>query len=469
MSNITNLETNTNGADSRGIINTNFDNLNDDKLEKSGGTLTGQISFSGTTHAGVKLNSLTTTQRDALTASNGMTIYNSTTNQVESYENGSWVGKTGASDATSSIKGLVEIATSTEIDNGTATGGTGAGLSVSPDQLALSKYSSQLPTSDQKAALVGQSGTAVSASNKLLDAATSTATPTASKIPIADGDGKLDDDWMNFKYGGTGADGALAITTGATNIDLGGLAYVVKNYTSISITGDGSLTFSNPHANGTIIVLKSQGNVTLTSSANPIIDLRLLGSAKVSTASANGANGNGSILVSFAGNGSASAVGTGGTGRFVGLTNGGISSKSINLLTGASGGATAQGSATYSFGGAGGGALYLECGGAFSGNSTINSSGQAGGAGQTGIGSATRYGAGGGGSNTTGGTGSSDTGTSGAGGGGGGGGSIVILYETLTANTMTLTVSGGAGGSGTGNGGSGGAGVSYIGANTEFR
>lgn len=34
---------------------------------------------------------LTTTQRDALTPSNGMFIYNATTNQFEGYENGGWV------------------------------------------------------------------------------------------------------------------------------------------------------------------------------------------------------------------------------------------------------------------------------------------------------------------------------------------------------------------------------------------
>jgi hypothetical protein len=33
---------------------------------------------------------LTTTQRDALTATNGMIIYNTTTTQVECYENGAW-------------------------------------------------------------------------------------------------------------------------------------------------------------------------------------------------------------------------------------------------------------------------------------------------------------------------------------------------------------------------------------------
>lgn len=41
----------------------------------------------------LQLPSLTTAQRNALTAVNGMKIYNSTTNQVESYENGSWVAE----------------------------------------------------------------------------------------------------------------------------------------------------------------------------------------------------------------------------------------------------------------------------------------------------------------------------------------------------------------------------------------
>jgi hypothetical protein len=38
----------------------------DGKLALAGGTMTGQLNFSGTTHAGIKLISLTTTQRDAL-------------------------------------------------------------------------------------------------------------------------------------------------------------------------------------------------------------------------------------------------------------------------------------------------------------------------------------------------------------------------------------------------------------------
>ena len=38
----------------------------------------------------VQFGSLTTTQRDALTAANGMVIYNSTLNKFQGYENGTW-------------------------------------------------------------------------------------------------------------------------------------------------------------------------------------------------------------------------------------------------------------------------------------------------------------------------------------------------------------------------------------------
>ena len=61
------------------------------KLAVAGGTMTGQLNFSGTTHAGIKLLSLTTVQRDALTAANGMLIYNTTTATMQKYEAGAWV------------------------------------------------------------------------------------------------------------------------------------------------------------------------------------------------------------------------------------------------------------------------------------------------------------------------------------------------------------------------------------------
>jgi hypothetical protein len=117
------------------------------------------------------------------------------------------------------------------------------------------------------------------------------------------GDGTFSTVSNTQKFGGTGADGALTITSGTTNIDLLGAQIVTKNYTSISITGTGALTFTNPNASGTIIIFKSQGNVTLTSSATPNIDLRLLGSIHgvADTGSGRGGRGGGCLYVECAG------------------------------------------------------------------------------------------------------------------------------------------------------------------------
>src|SRR5271170_962170 len=73
------------------------------------------------------------------------------------------------------------------------------------------------------------------------------------------------------KFGGTGADGALSISSGTTTIGLSSANALVKNYSSISITGTGDLTFSSPSSNGAGATLKSTGAVTLTSSATALI------------------------------------------------------------------------------------------------------------------------------------------------------------------------------------------------------
>lgn len=38
----------------------------------------------------LRVANLTTTERNALTAANGMVIYNTTTNKMQAYENGAW-------------------------------------------------------------------------------------------------------------------------------------------------------------------------------------------------------------------------------------------------------------------------------------------------------------------------------------------------------------------------------------------
>lgn len=67
------------------------------KVLKTGDTMSGLLQFSGTTHAGLKLLSLTTAQRDALTPAVGMMIYNTTLVNGQMYAGTAWanLGVTG--------------------------------------------------------------------------------------------------------------------------------------------------------------------------------------------------------------------------------------------------------------------------------------------------------------------------------------------------------------------------------------
>lgn len=279
------------------------------------------------------------------------------------------------------------------------------------------------------------------------------------------------------KFGGTGADGALSVTSGTTSIDLGGLAVVTKNYTSISITGSGAIDFTNPHASGSIVILKSQGNVTLTSSATPMIST--VGDGATGGSHAGGGGNGTSGTASFTwndmtinlGSGASDDDGGGGGGSYYNAGSNGSGAspgtggaalrtlvhasqftpfcKAVKLWAGGGGGEGASNTGSGDItgnGGNGGGGLYIECGGYF--NFTTASGISVAGAPGT----------------------NASSGNSG-GGGGGGAGSCVILYNNLTANTGTITVSGGAAGTATGTGSAGGAGAtgnSYVGANVDF-
>jgi len=219
--------------------------------------------------------------------------------------------------------------------------------------------------------------------------------------------GLLDTSFIDgVKFGGSGADGALAISSGVTNFDLAGASYFEKNYTSISITGTASITFTNPATNGTIISFKSQGAVTITSSANPAVNVSGAGSSAGTTGiSTNGltavSNATAPTFNSYTSTlwQTASKVGK----YFpVGVGNGGI-----------------DGTSGAGIGGRGGGAFIIECAGAFNVTSSMTAVGLAG-------------------ANASG---------SGSGGGGGGGGFFLFIYKTLTASSGTYTVTGGAGGS----------------------
>ncbi|MEK6798241.1 MAG: hypothetical protein AABZ12_04695 [Planctomycetota bacterium] len=288
---------------------------------------------------------------------------------------------------------------------------------------------------------------------------------------------------VGARFGGTGADGALNLVSGTTTLDLAGALFVIRNYTSISITGTGKLTFTNPNANGTIIILKSKGTVTLASSQVPMIDASNLGAMGGAAQASPGGNGNdgadgtGAFVLAthYGTQGLVGSIGlfggAGGTGgapiTSMGTLN--INGKLVPIACGAGGGGGARGDNSGRYGpggggggsivnagadgswttsgqggagagGRGGGALYIECAGAYNCSGTITVAAQNGGASATGSG----------------------------GGGGGGGGTIVILYNTLIADTGIYTVTGGLGGTGGNSGGAGGNGASLVVQNTEF-
>lgn len=292
------------------------------------------------------------------------------------------------------------------------------------------------------------------------------------KVPKLNAVGQIDRTFLKASFGGTGADGALSISSGTTNYDLAGAQVFIKNFTSISITGTGKITFTNPHANGTTIIFKSQGNVTLTSSATPIIETSNLGAsggAEVtgSAASETTQYQSGGASVS---NNCATVTGSGNIVSYgnpaygvLGIIQGGgyrTAITSVNYATGyniptgtntqlgkmiplcpGSGGSSGTGRFfpyTGGRGGRGGAAFLIECGGAYtaSGN-TIYSKGEAGQAhtapnnDQVGC--------------------------------GGGGGCIGVLYNTLVSDTGVYTVTGGASAVS-----AGADGYSYVGFNTNF-
>lgn len=62
-----------------------------DNVLKAGDTMTGLLAFSGTTHVGIRLNNLTTTQRDAISSpAAGSMIWNTTTSRNNIYNGSAW-------------------------------------------------------------------------------------------------------------------------------------------------------------------------------------------------------------------------------------------------------------------------------------------------------------------------------------------------------------------------------------------
>jgi len=283
------------------------------------------------------------------------------------------------------------------------------------------------------------------------------------------------------RFGGDGSDGLFKLISGTTFFDAALAELVVKNFTNIEISGTAILSMINAATNGTILILKSQGDVFLTSTAAALINLDNLGGDGGPAPGANNDGSNGSNGTGFP------AFSNGGLGGKFGpkLSNplggaGGLAAsfitvsstfKSIPILCGAGGGSGGNaGEDTTGSGGDGGGALVIECGGRLVFTGAITAKGEDG-----------------------------ENGSIGGAGGGGGGGTVAIIANEISTNIGTITVSagtkgtsggapdtnsgGGGGGGGSfsvgaggsagsaisgGNGGNGGAGKFYIIANKDI-
>lgn len=385
------------------------------------------------------------------------------------------VAVAGAPNASTTVKGIVEIATTAEINAGTGTGATGAVIAVSPDNLASSNYGLNTPTANEKAALAGTSGTAPSGSNKLVDAADVSATAVASKVIRANASAKIASTFLNIGLFGDYSDGDVTVSSPTTLTR--DMYYNVLTVTSTISTAGFKIYAKSVLGGGTI---QNNGSVG--------------GNASGTTG---GTGGAGATAGSLPG-GTAGSAGTSPTGG-AGVA-GSAAAKCIGSV-GAAGGAAGRGDQpSGGAGGAGGtktGTVYNQLNTPFEINSLFDispslavltvSCGAGGGGGAGGSGSITSGAGGGGGgsgglvwvaaesiSNVTlkatggnggnatgGGSGGGGTWGSGGGGAGGNGGVVILLY--ITKSSVTETVTGGTGGSIGSDPGGGGAGAGNTG------
>ena len=361
-------------------------------------------------------------------------------------------GFTSANVATT--KGLYALGTSPETVGVAASSTSGLGFNSVTHSLeivnnptgAITQSSSGLDVRLNSSSLVKNGSSA-------LTVVTST-TGLAATIPLGDGTNHLDSSWIptsvQSKFGGDGTDGALSITAGTTStINLANARYVVKNYTSITIPATAALTFSNPNANGTIVVLKATGNSTI----GGIIYGVGLGAPV-------GADNNyplDALVHKGTGTGTAGTAGVQYTLTRLLFTQVYKDSIVVPGPGGVAGGAGSSGDSPGGAGGAGGIGLRMEVKGTYTFTGAINIGGGTGVVGTIGSGS--------------------DCGRMGGSGGSGGGGTYHILVGTLSTNSGVYQVAGGAAVTGShvasnsscgGTPGYGGAGAgSYAGAGTK--
>lgn len=404
------------------------------------------------TSSNILIFSSTTPPRYDFTAAQASGSFIATTSELASVAYVNAVSFSGTTNATEATKGIIQLGTALQVASSTNLGSTGASL------VLQSKNATDTPSVGCATGYSGVAGAGCSVIATLtgkirqtwLDLSESftfanlTATNATLVNATSTGSFYIGSRRVQPLFGGDGSDGALALTSGTTTIDLGSATFFERNYSSISITGTGHLAFSNPAAGGTFIVLRSQGNVTLTCSPAPCIEVSGLGAdggagaaGAVNNSNIGGTSGTAGnayhLFKTNAGVGGTTAAGTAGAVPTV------IAPSSFSSTTlvryggqfwvgagGGGGGCVSGGSVTCSGGdgGKGGGGLLMEVGGAL--NMTTTNAIMANG--------------------DNGGTGAMSGSGEHAGGGGGAGGFVMVLYNLLTSASGTISVSGGTGG-----------------------
>jgi hypothetical protein len=208
-------------------------------LPLAGGSMTGAISFLGTTHAGIRLINLTTAQRNALSALSGNLIYNASTTNLDYYTGTAWTSL--VTTGTNTFTGLQQFS-----------GTTHAGLRLN-----------NLTTAERDA-LTGSAGMVIW-------------NTTAARMQLHNGTSwtvgmvRLDGDTMTGTLNGT----AIAMTPAANTTALAG---------TISLTGSGTqpaldLT-ATWNTTGVATLIRASLTNTASNSTSRLLDLIVGGSSR---------------------------------------------------------------------------------------------------------------------------------------------------------------------------------------------
>lgn len=257
-----------------------------DILDKQGDTMTGALRFSGTTHQGIAPISLTTVQRLALSLASWDTavVRDTTLGGYYIWDGGAWYPLASGStqpNASATVAGKIEIATTAESKAGTNVGGTGAFVSVLPSDIAANEQSGTFVTATD----VGGDDTYVWVFTPAIDAYTigqevtiivTTPNTWACTADLGPGPKNIKDIYGNdpitgdvngmvrLKYDGTNL---VLLNTTSSSTDRKGVIKTSTNATTITGTAtDEAVTPATLAATKSGCVAKNAGAVTLTTS-----------------------------------------------------------------------------------------------------------------------------------------------------------------------------------------------------------